>query len=110
MIDAKYGAISVVERWLIVCGEGRARLNGVDRPGSGFLDSVRIETEPLTGRDAFALVNGTRFMTGYAATAVANAPSRSLAGRIERSGPERRLSTPGYTRLAARDVNGVQRR
>jgi len=57
----------------VLCGEGRARLNGVERPASDILDSVGIKTQPLTARDALALVNGTSFMTGYAAIGVARA-------------------------------------
>lgn len=60
----------------VLCGEGRVRLNGTERHAGEALAMVGLDAEPLSARDALSLVNGTSFMTGYAALAV------SRAGRL----------------------------
>jgi len=79
----------------VLCGEGRVRLNGVERPAVDALAAVGMDVEPLSARDALSLVNGTSFMTGYAAIATAR------AGRlIERA---EALTGWAYRALGARE-------
>lgn len=72
--------LSFVARAL--CGQGEV-WDGADRvPAASALASRGIEPLTLTGRDALALVNGTAFMSAYAALAVARATR--LLDRAER--------------------------
>lgn len=57
----------------VLCGEGRVRLAGIERPASEALAAVGLNSMTLSARDALGLVNGTSFMTGFAAVAVARA-------------------------------------
>ena len=78
----------------VLCGEGRVRLNGVERHAREAMATVGLEVEPLSARDALSLVNGTSFMTGYAAIAVSRA--ERLIARAES------LSGWAYRALGAR--------
>jgi len=55
----------------VLTGEGRVLDDGVARPAAPALNAAGLSVTDLSGRDALALVNGTSFMTAYAALALA---------------------------------------
>ncbi|MEM1125582.1 MAG: aromatic amino acid ammonia-lyase [Bacteroidota bacterium] len=65
----------------VLTGEGYVLYDGERLPARGVLRAAGIEPIELEGRDALALVNGTTFMTAYAALAVAAA--ERLVARAE---------------------------
>lgn len=57
----------------VLVGEGYVRTSDSIIPASEALSMKGLDPIPLAGRDALALVNGTAFMSAYAALAVAKA-------------------------------------
>ncbi len=57
----------------LIMGEGEARIDGRTVPAIQALSSAGLQPLALSGRDALALVNGTSFMSAYAALAAARA-------------------------------------
>jgi histidine ammonia-lyase/tyrosine ammonia-lyase len=55
----------------VLTGDGHVRADGDLVPARRALDAAGLEPVVLEGRDALALVNGTSYMTAYAALAVA---------------------------------------
>ncbi|TQE98779.1 MAG: aromatic amino acid lyase [Spiribacter salinus] len=65
----------------VLTGEGQILEDGVARPAAPALRAAGLSVTDLSGRDALALVNGTSFMTAYAALALARA--QRLVSRAE---------------------------
>jgi tyrosine ammonia-lyase len=57
----------------VLMGEGEVLLNGAPCPAAPALAAAGIKPITLSGRDALAIVNGTSFMSAYAALALARA-------------------------------------
>lgn len=57
----------------VLMGEGEVRVDGVREPAHLALARCGLKPLRLSGRDALAIVNGTGFMTAYAALACARA-------------------------------------
>ncbi|PEN14580.1 histidine ammonia-lyase [Longibacter salinarum] len=67
----------------VMTGTGRVlRADGSIEPAENSLNRIGIEPLDLDGRDALALVNGTAFMTAYAALALAR--MRRIVRHLER--------------------------
>ena len=65
-----------------LAGEGRSRVRGEERASGEWLSEFGIEPVALSARDALGIVNGTSFMSAYAAIAIARA--KRLIDRAER--------------------------
>ncbi|MCC3771306.1 aromatic amino acid ammonia-lyase [Streptomyces sp. UNOC14_S4] len=57
----------------VVTGTGRALHEGVEKPSAEALAAVGLEPAVLEAKEGLALVNGTSFMSGFAATALHDA-------------------------------------
>lgn len=66
----------------VLMGEGEVLLNGAPCPAGPALAAAGISPIALSGRDALAIVNGTSFMSAYAALALARAERLVLRAEL----------------------------